>query len=136
MAKTELGTLKTVNVFAMTADEEPSPLSFFSNVAAGTSFWYWKRRCLAILIRCARQASVFARMRNARANFPSPTDISMDDLEEAERLLIGEVQERHFAAKIWQLRGDDMNTPTSRGHVAPKSKSLRPHNPFVAPMDS
>ena len=57
----------------------------------------------------------------------------MDDIEEAEKLLVKEVQQRHFAAEIIQLSGSQVTTPTSRGHVAPKSKSLRPHNPFIDP---
>ena len=93
--KTDLGSVETISIFTMTADDEPNPPSFFADMSAGTSFWYWKRCRIAILARSARRwhARVNARMRNSRHNLPMPMDISMDDLEEAEKLLIREVQE-------------------------------------------
>ena len=53
--KMELGSIETINMFAMTADEVPIIPSFFADAASGTSFWYWKRQQVAILIRCARR---------------------------------------------------------------------------------
>ena len=60
-------------------------------------------------------------------------EVERQDLEQAELFLIKEVQQRHFAKELQQLQGIQVTTPTSRGHVAPKSKSLRPHNPFIDP---
>ena len=40
---------------------------------------------------------------------------------------------RHFSAEIQQSSSCQITTPMSRGQVAPKSKFLRPHNPFIGP---
>ena len=57
--------------------------------------------------------------------------IERGGIEEAEKDLIKEIQRKHFGQEIDLLLRRNVSSASSRGNVQPKSKSLRPHNPFV-----
>ena len=77
------------------------------------------------------KAASKARTRETRANLPSVATIGLLEIEEAERDIVREIQRNHYGQEMDDLIEQRTSSPSSRGHVKPKSLSLRPHNPFV-----
>ena len=130
--KTILSHVHSVNVLA-TVVSTPEVSTFFVDAISRTSSWYWMRRRVAVLRLAARRwrASTKAKTREARANLPTLASIKKEQLEEAEKDIIREVQRSQFGQEIDDLLQQNVRHPTSRGNVKPKSASLRPHNPFL-----
>ena len=123
-----------LHVYATTVATPPSQATFvILDAIDKVSSWHDKRRRAAIVILAAERwrASVGARTRRARAQLPLISDIGRDRLENAERVIIRELQKKHFNEEIEDLKTNSVNNPTARGNVKKRSTSLRPHNPYV-----
>jgi hypothetical protein len=122
-----------VYVNAIVTEPERNFSSFFDEATKKCSSWHTKIRRIAFILRITTiwKLSSKAKTRATKATIPSSSCISKCELERAEILLITEIQYKHFALEIDALRKSSVNGPDARGHVTKKSKSLRPHNPFV-----
>ena len=124
----------TLHVYATIVTNPPSEACFIIlDATAKVSSWYDKKRRAAVIILAAKRwrASVGARTRNARANLPSIDNIGRDHLEEAEEVIIRELQQKSFGEEINDLKANDVNAANARGNVKKRSTALRPHNPYV-----
>ena len=123
-----------LHIYATTISNVPSESHYFLiEATANVSTWHGKMRRAAFIIFSARRwkAAVGARTRRARANLPLVENIGRSEIEEAEKRIICELQRKHFANEIEDLKASGVNTPNARGNVKKQSKSLRPHNPYI-----
>ena len=131
--KTVLQRDTTLYVNAIATAPSQNAHSFFIDATAKCSTWFSKLRRIAFILRLAEiwRKKATARTRRARDSIPSANEVTQSELTRAENLIIKDVQYKHFALEIDQLTQSKVNLPNARGQVDKKSKSLRPHNPFI-----
>ena len=72
-----------------------------------------------------------AKTRNARKHLTSCSAVTLVRMNMAEKLLIQDVQRKHFGQDLDILKANSVNDPQSRNSSSTRSKNLRQHNPFI-----
>ena len=117
--KTNIFRSPSSHVFATTVAASPSNSErFLINACSNVSTWHGKLKRIAFVFKAARRwrAYVRARTRRARAELPSIDDIGRDSFEEAEKMIIRELQGKHFANEIETLKSNNVNAPNGHGN--------------------